>query len=78
MPFINISLAMDQKTIDLRIPTQITVKKLSYELNHIFNRPFVGKTYQLFVVNKGLLLSEGDFLSDYPITTGDYLHLEEF
>lgn len=77
MPFINVSLEMSQQTRDLRLPTQITVKQLSYELSQIFNIPITGHVYQLFVVNKGLLLSEGALLSDYPITNGDYLRIEE-
>ncbi|MEY8700187.1 EsaB/YukD family protein [Streptococcus ferus] len=76
MEFINISLDLGKESVDLRIPTRITVKQLSLELSQIFNIPKAKHAYQLLVVNKGLLLSEGALLSDYPITTGDYLRLE--
>lgn len=77
MAFINISLDLGERQIDLRIPRQITVKQLSQEINQIFGYPDVQLTTQLLVINKGLLLAEGALLSDYPITTGDKLRLEE-
>ncbi|EHJ52668.1 EsaB/YukD family protein [Streptococcus macacae] len=77
MPFINISFDLGQQAVDLRIPTKVTVKQLSHELSQIFKIPKAEHAYQLVVVNKGLLLSETALLADYPITTGDYLRLEE-
>ena len=35
------------------------------------------KKYQLRIVNKGLLIDEGKHLSDYPMTTGDLVEIEE-
>ena len=77
MSFINISLDLGDRQVDLRIPRQITVKQLSQELHQIFGYPDGHSATQLLVTNKGLLLAEGALLSDYPITTGDRLRIEE-
>lgn len=77
MSFINISLDLGGRQVDLRIPRHITVKQLSQELNQIFGYSDTQSATQLLVTNKGLLLTEGAFLSDYPITTGDRLRIEE-
>ncbi|MFC3931514.1 EsaB/YukD family protein [Streptococcus dentapri] len=64
--------------MDLRIPRRLTVRQLYEELRQIYQFPQKSTSAQLLVVNKGLVLSETAYLSDYPITTGDYLRLEEF
>lgn len=74
---IQVTLAIADQVVDLRLPTALSVHRLGQELESIFSLPAPKHHYQLRVVNKGLLLSAGDRLVDYPITTGDYLRLEE-
>ena len=47
------------------------------EVDAIFNPDKKRKKYQLRIVNKGLLIDEGKQLSDYPMTTGDLVEIEE-
>lgn len=73
---LNVSLVLSDKSVDIRIPKKVTVQQLSQELISIFN--LKSTRYQLRVLNKGLLLFAGDFLNDYPITSGDRILLEEY
>jgi uncharacterized ubiquitin-like protein YukD len=75
---INITLLYQEqsdKTMDLRIPNNITVYRFIRELNQIFNREKNLKKYQIKVLNKGLLLDEEKKLKDYPITSGDIIEV---
>ena len=74
---INITLRLKERDVDIRIPRRIEVRRLSREVDTIFNPGKKRKKYQLRVVNKGLLLDEGKYLSDYPMTTGDLVEIEE-
>lgn len=74
---INITLDMEGQSRDLRLPVKITVKQLITELDHIFNVRKNRQKYQLKVTNKGILLGENDLLSQYPITNGDRIMIEE-
>lgn len=74
---INITLHHGGKVSDLRIPVRIEVRKLIKELDNIFGESLERKKYQLHVVNKGLILDEGKYLSDYPLTTGDIVEIVE-
>lgn len=62
---------------DIRIPTKIEVRRLVRELDQIFNYPHQREKYQIHVVNKGLVLDEGDIVAHFPVTTGDILELKE-
>lgn len=74
---INITLRLKERDVDIRIPRRIEVRRLIREMDTIFNGAHKRKKYQLRVVNKGLLLDEGKYLSDYPMTTGDLVEIEE-
>lgn len=74
---INITLRLREKDVDIRIPLRIEVRRLIREIDAIFNSGRRRKKYQLRIVNKGLLLDEGKYLSDYPMTTGDLVEIEE-
>lgn len=74
---INVTLRYQDRSLDLRLPTQIEVRRLIKELDQIFNGPSERTKYQLFALNKGILLDEGKYLSDYPLTTGDVLTILE-
>ena len=74
---INITLRLKERDVDIRIPRRIEVRRLIREMDTIFNAGHKRKKYQLRVVNKGLLLDEGKYLSDYPMTTGDLVEIEE-
>ena len=74
---INITLRLSERDVDIRIPRRIEVRRLIREVDTIFNSGKKRKKYQLRVVNKGLLLEEGKYLSDYPMTTGDLVEIEE-
>ena len=74
---INITLRLKERDVDIRIPRRIEVRRLIREMDTIFNGGHKRKKYQLRAVNKGLLLDEGKYLSDYPMTTGDLVEIEE-
>ncbi|AXJ12886.1 EsaB/YukD family protein [Streptococcus pluranimalium] len=74
---INVTVYMADQKQDVRIPRKIEIKQLIKELDNIFAYPKDRLKYQLKVINKGLLLDEGDVLADFPITTGDQLKIEE-
>ena len=74
---INITLRLRDRDVDIRIPQRIEVRRLIREFDSIFNTGTERKKYQLRIVNKGLLLDEGKYLSDYPMTTGDLVEIEE-
>ena len=69
---INITLRLQDRDVDIRIPQRIEVRRLIREIDSIFN-----PGTELRIVNKGLLLDEGKYLSDYPMTTGDLVEIEE-
>ncbi|MEX2805596.1 EsaB/YukD family protein [Streptococcus sp. H31] len=77
MDHINVSLVWQGKVMDIRIPRKIEVVELIEELDSIFGYEKKRRKYQLRVVNKGLLLDEGKNLSDFPVTTGDVIDIEE-
>ena len=63
--------------MDVRIPIKIEVRKLIREFDKIFGNDSLRHKYQLRVVNKGLVLDEGKWLTHYPVTTGDVIEVEE-
>ena len=73
---INITLRLQDRDVDIRIPQRIEVRRLIREIDSIFNPGTERKKYQLRIVNKGLLLDEGKYLSVYPMTTGDLVEIE--
>ena len=74
---INITLRLKERDVDIRIPRRIEVRRLIREVDTIFNPDKKRRKYQLRIVNKGLLIDEGKQLSDYPLTTGDLVEIEE-
>ncbi len=74
---INITLRLKERDVDVRIPRRIEVRRLIREVDAIFNPDKKRRKYQLRIVNKGLLIDEGKQLSDYPLTTGDLVEIEE-
>ena len=74
---INITIRLKERDVDIRIPRRIEVRRLIREVDAIFNPDKKRKKYQLRIVNKGLLIDEGKQLSDYPMTTGDLVEIEE-
>ena len=74
---INITLRLKDRDVDIRIPRKIEVRRLIREIDTIFSPGIKRKKYQLRIVNKGLLIDEGRYLSDYPMTTGDLVEIEE-
>jgi uncharacterized ubiquitin-like protein YukD len=73
---INVTLHAGARRVDVRIPVKITVYQLLVELGQIF--PDLGqpaRRYQLRIPTKGLLLTEEDTLSRYPLATGDILEV---
>lgn len=74
---VNITLVQGATSLDLRLPVRIEVSRLIKELDRILGRSDKRLRYQLFVKNKGLLLSEGTHLSDTPLSTGDIIMILE-
>ena len=74
---INITLRLKERDVDIRIPRRIEVRRLIREVDAIFNPDKKRKKYHLRIVDKGLLIDEGKQLSDYPMTTGDLVEIEE-
>ncbi len=62
------------KTYDLRIPKQITVKQLLIDIFDVLNIQTGHITpTTMKVATKGLVLADDDLLMDYPVTDGDLL-----
>ncbi|KXT85015.1 putative secretion accessory protein EsaB/YukD [Streptococcus sp. DD11] len=74
---INITLRLQEKDVDIRIPKRIEVRRFIREIDQIFNIQIERRKYQLRIVNKGMILDEGKLLTDYPVTTGDLVEIEE-
>ncbi|MBP2622155.1 EsaB/YukD family protein [Streptococcus panodentis] len=74
---INITLRLQEKDVDIRIPKRIEVRRFIREIDQIFNIQIERRKYQLRIVNKGMILDEGKLLADYPVTTGDLVEIEE-
>lgn len=74
---INITLILGEVRKDLRLPKHIEVSRLIRELDTIFKWSRPRRKYQIRVLNKGLLLDEGKYLSDWPVETGDILEVME-
>lgn len=75
---INVSITsgnLSDQTYDMRIPVNIETKRLILELEKIFKVQLCQYKYQLRVVNKGYLLDEGKYLSDFLITDGDTIEV---
>ena len=77
MDHINVTLELDGCQTDVRIPNRMEVSRLLHELDAIFNHREKREKYQFRIRNKGLILDEGKILSDYPVTSGDILVVEE-
>ncbi|WP_042221344.1 EsaB/YukD family protein [Oceanobacillus manasiensis] len=59
---------------DLRIPVQITVKQLLWDLMQTLKMGQLGISKSaLKVKTKELLLADDDMLIDYPVTSGDII-----
>ncbi len=69
--------ALSKESYDMRIPRTIETKRLILELEKIFKCQLCKKKYQLRVVNKGFVLDEGKYLSDFLITDGDTIEVME-
>lgn len=75
MTHINVTIKSGEHTEDLRIPVEIEVSRLIRELDSIFRQNRTRPRYQMKVKNKGMILSEGKKLSDYPVTNGDIIEI---
>lgn len=58
---------------DLRIPVQITVKKVLMNLIETLRIANEVNKYVIKIKTKGLILMDDDVLTDYPIANGDIL-----
>ena len=74
---INITLRLRDKDVDIRIPKRIEVRRFIREIDQIFNIEGKRHKYQLWIINKGLILDEGKVLADYPVTTGDLVEIPQ-
>ena len=77
MKHINVTLRMGRMEEDVRLPEKMEIRRLIKELDHIFGLTIQRKKYQIRVVNKGLLLEEGDTFVARQVTNGDVLEVEE-
>ncbi|MET3557902.1 putative ubiquitin-like protein YukD [Streptococcus rupicaprae] len=71
------SKGLGDRSYDLRIPTRIETKRLIMELEKIFKQTLCHEKYQIKVKNKGFILDEGHYLSEFQITDGDVLEVME-
>jgi len=74
---INVTLLMGTRSVDLRVPLEITVYQLVEELSDIFSENLLRPKIQLKIINKGLLLNEKDKLSEFPAASGDIIQILE-
>jgi len=72
---INVTVKSGEYKEDLRIPVEIEVSRLIRELDSIFRLNITRPRYQIKIKNKGIILSEGKKLSDYPVTNGDIIEI---
>lgn len=72
---INITMLYQDKSLDLRIPIDISVKKLIIELFEIYNYQKQKETYHLKVINKDIVILENELLKNYPLSNGDLIQV---
>lgn len=75
---INVSLcfADDNKTYDLRVPTQLTVQQFIKTVGSALKRKDLINQYsRIRVANKALVLFDTQRLQDFPITNGDEIEI---
>lgn len=77
MHYVNISLIIGEKSVDLALPSRMEVRRLIKELEKIFEVDLVQKKYQILVRNKGLVLDEGMTLAQAGVLSGDILEIEK-
>lgn len=73
---INVTLILkNENQVDLRIPVFISAAVLVRQLESIFHLDEKEGMKQIKVHTKGLILTENQQLSDYPITDGDIIEI---
>ena len=77
MSHINVTLRLAGQEVDLRLPEKMEIRKLIRELDRIFGLNHQRVKYQIRVLNKGILLEEGQHLAQTSVTTGDILEIED-
>ena len=64
------------KQYDLRIPVQLTVKQLLQYVMNTLNLDYRSNSRCVIkILTKNLLISDDDYLTDFPVTDGDILHI---
>jgi uncharacterized ubiquitin-like protein YukD len=64
------------KQYDLRIPVQLTVKQLLQYIMDTLNVDYSSNSRCVVkVLTKNLLITDDDYLTDFPVTDGDVLHI---
>jgi uncharacterized ubiquitin-like protein YukD len=64
------------KQYDLRIPIQLTVKQLLQYVMDILNLDYHSNSrFVIKILTKNLLIADDDYLTDFPVTDGDVLHI---
>jgi uncharacterized ubiquitin-like protein YukD len=64
------------KQYDLRIPVQLTVKQLLQYVMDTLNLDYRSNSRCVIkILTKNLLISDDDYLTDFPVTDGDVLHI---
>lgn len=74
---IAIGLHFNKQTIDLRIPTEVSIEHLKLLLAQALATKKINlpTNFNLEIINKPLRLSERNLLRDYPIGDGDQLRI---
>lgn len=67
-------LRINNQEIDLKIPTQITIKRFKELINDIFSLNLEDKS-ELVLLNKKITLHDDMLISMYPIANGDQIAL---
>lgn len=67
-------LRINNQEIDLKIPTQITIKRFKELINDIFSLNLEDKA-ELVLLNKKITLHDDMLISMYPIANGDQIAL---
>lgn len=73
---IMVGLHIDELVIDLKIPIQVSVKRLKELLQEVLPVLQVyGNNFEIHVLNKPIVLNDSMLLSMYPLSNGDQLKI---
>lgn len=76
---IDITLEQQKRQIDLQVPTNLTLGELKLLITKVFkeNNEFLPDNWMLLLKDKAIVMSDYDFLDEFPIGNGDIFEILE-